>query len=89
MLNKIILVFIGGLIETFLYAGYIISVQKRQVILSSILMLVYMSIYLTIIAYAIQDVNTVTLILVYALSCGCGNFLRMRKEKADNLLKVK
>ena len=81
MLSKIIIVFLVGLVETFLYAGYIIAVTKKQEYLSSILMAVYMSIYLCILAYVFKDINSVLLIVVYALSCGIGNFIRVRHEK--------
>ena len=77
---KYLLIFIAGLIETFLYTGYIIAVQKRQRIISSILMFVYMSIYLTIVSYIIKDMNTTILLLVYAFSCGIGNCIRIIGE---------
>jgi len=81
MLSKIIIVFFVGLIETFLYAGYIIAITKKQVIASSLLMFIYMCIYLIIISYIIKDVNTIPLLIIYSLSCGIGNFLRVRNEK--------
>lgn len=80
-MNKFLLVFIIGIIETFLYAGYLISVELRQKFLSSVLMFIYMSIYLSIIAFAIKDVDSVSMIIVYAFSCGIGNYLRVNYEK--------
>jgi uncharacterized protein YebE (UPF0316 family) len=80
MLLKLILVFLIGLVETFLYAGYILSVTKKQVYLSSILMLIYMTIYLSIITFVVKDINTFELIIIYALSCGIGNFIRIKRE---------
>ena len=44
-------------------------------------MFAYMVIYLGIINYAIKDAETVSIIIVYALSCGIGNLIRMKLEK--------
>lgn len=81
---KALIIFIAGIIETFLYAGYIIAVTKKQVLASSILMFVYMTIYLGIIYYIVKDINSITLVLVYALSCAIGNFIRIKREKDEN-----
>lgn len=81
MLSKLILVFIIGLFETFLYAGYIISVTKKQPMLSSILMLIYMALYLTIINYVFKDIHNIILIVIYAMACGVGNYIRLKREK--------
>lgn len=80
-MNKYLIIFLVGILETFLYTGYLISVELRQKIISSMLMFVYMSIYLSIIAFAIKDVDSIFMILVYAFSCGIGNFLRVSYEK--------
>jgi uncharacterized protein YebE (UPF0316 family) len=78
---KILLVFIVGLIEQVLYTMYLISVDKRQTNLSSILMFAYMCLYLFVIAYALKDSEAVTLLIAYAASCGLGNYLVMLWEK--------
>jgi multidrug transporter EmrE-like cation transporter len=80
---KIILVFIVGFIEQLLYTSYLLSVTKKQVNASTILMVVYMSIYLFIISYAIKDGDTVPLLVAYALSCGVGNWCVMLWENRD------
>lgn len=77
---KVILVFIIGLLEQLLYTKYIISVDKRQTIASTVYMITYMSIYLFIIDYAIKDSNTVPLLVAYALACGAGNYIAMKWE---------
>jgi len=85
---KIILIFIIGLLEQMLYTAYIISVTKRQKYLSSLLMLVYMSLYLLIVAYAMKDSQTIPLLITYAVSCGLGNLITMlietRKKNEKN-----
>jgi uncharacterized protein YebE (UPF0316 family) len=78
---KILIVFIIGLIEQVLYTAYLLAVDKRKTILSSILMLIYMILYLGIVAYALKDNNTVTLLIAYALACGCGNYITMKYEE--------
>ena len=60
---------------------YLISVDKRQTNLSSILMFTYMCLYLFVIAYALKDAEAVTLLIAYAASCGIGNYLVMLWEK--------
>ena len=78
---KIIIVFLVGTIETFLYTAWAISATKKQKNKSSILMFIYMFLYLGIITFAIKDANTWALILTYALSCGLGNYLEIAWEK--------
>jgi len=84
---KILLIFTVGLFEQILYTAYIISVTKRQKYISSLLMLVYMSLYLLIVAYALKDTNTISLLIAYALACGIGNLITMtietRKKKNE------
>lgn len=77
---KILMIFFVGLCEQCLYTAYLISVNKRQAILSSILMLVYMSLYLFIVAYALKDTNAIGLLVTYACACGLGNLITMKWE---------
>jgi uncharacterized protein YebE (UPF0316 family) len=77
---KIIAIFIVGLMEQLLYTKYLIAVDKRQTIASTIYMIVYMALYLIIVAYAMKDSNTVALLISYALACGLGNYIAMRIE---------
>jgi uncharacterized protein YebE (UPF0316 family) len=81
-MNKFILIFILGFIEQLLFTSYLISVNKRQKIASSVLMFIYFLIYLVIIDWAIKDANTLWLLITYALSAAIGNFVRMNYEKA-------
>jgi uncharacterized protein YebE (UPF0316 family) len=78
---KFILVFVLGTIETFLYTAWCLSANRKQVYRSSILMFIYMVLYLGLIAFAIKDTNTIGLIITYALSCGLGNYLELLWEK--------
>ena len=78
---KVLLVFIIGFIEQLLYTAYLLSVNKKQVKASTVLMVAYMAIYLFIIAYAIKDANTIPLLVAYALACGLGNYVIMLWEK--------
>ena len=77
---KVLAVFIIGLIEQLLYTKYLISVDKRQTIMSTIYMIVYMSLYLFIVAYALKDSETIPLLIAYALACGAGNYIIMKWE---------
>jgi len=77
---KFIIVFILGIVETFLYTMWCLSANRKEINKSSILMFIYMVLYLGIIAYAIKDTNTFSLIVVYALSCGLGNYLELLWE---------
>ena len=76
-MTKYLLVFIVGTIETFLYTAWCISANKKELYKSSALMFIYMLIYLGIISFAFKDANTIGLIVVYAISCGVGNFLEL------------
>lgn len=78
---KFIVVFILGVIETFLYTAWNLSANRKEINKSSILMFIYMIIYLGIIAFALKDTNTWALIIIYALSCGVGNYLELLWEK--------
>lgn len=80
-MNKFILIFIAGLLETYLFTGWNLSANKGKVMVSSFLMFAYMLIYLNIIDMAFKDTNTFWMIGIYALSCGVGNYLRVKHEK--------
>jgi hypothetical protein len=77
---KYLLVFIVGTIETFLYTAWCISANKKELYKSTMLMFVYMFLYLAILAYAIKDTNTLGLIITYAFACGIGNYLEILWE---------
>jgi len=78
---KLIIVFILGIVETYLYTWYLIAVDKRQPVLSSFLMFIYMVFYLAIIAWAIKDTNTILMLLTYASAAGVGNYIKLLQEK--------
>lgn len=78
---KITLIFFFGLIETFLYTMWCLSANRKELNKSTILMTIYMIIYLGIISYAIKDKETLALIISYSLTCGAGNYLEILWEK--------
>ena len=78
---KLLLIFIFGIIETYMFTGWSISANKGQKYLSSVLMFAYMMVYLFILDTAFKDSNSKLMILTYALSCGVGNYLRVNYEK--------
>jgi uncharacterized protein YebE (UPF0316 family) len=78
---KLLLIFIFGTIETYLFAGWSLSANKKQAYLSSILMFVYMCVYLMILEVAFKDSNSKLIIMDYALACALGNYIRVKQEK--------
>jgi uncharacterized protein YebE (UPF0316 family) len=85
MINKLLLIFIFGTIETYLYTGWNLTANQRKKWVSSILMFIYMTIYLLILDAAFKDNNSKLMILDYALACALGNFLRIKHEKCKKL----
>jgi len=83
MINKLLFIFVAGMIETYLFTGWSISANKGQKYLSSILMLTYMVFYLLILDMAFKDANSKIMIIDYALSCSIGNYLRVNHEKKN------
>ena len=79
-LIKFIFIFIIGLVEQIGYTFYLLAVDKRQLYASSIIMFIYFAFYLFILAYAMKDANTWTLLLTYALAAAVGNFIAMKWE---------
>ena len=78
---KILLIFIAGIIETFLFTWWNLSANKKQIYVSSILMLIYMTMYLSIIDTAFKDINSKLMIICYAIGCAIGNYTRVKYEK--------
>lgn len=85
MIIKAIVIFLAGFLETLVYTAYLISIDKRRIILSTTLMFFYMLAYLLIIAYAIKDTNSIILLVVYSVSCALGNLVVMNREKNKDL----
>ena len=83
MLAKILIIFIAGVIETYLFTGWTIAANKSKAILSSILMLTYMITYLLILDAAFKDTNSKLMIITYAIACAVGNYIRVKKEKNE------
>ena len=77
---KLIVIFLVGLLEQIGYTWYLLAVDKRQVMSSSIIMFVYMLFYLGIIAFALKDSETIPILITYAASCAIGNYIVMRLE---------
>ena len=81
MIFKIFIVLLAGLLEQIFSTIYLLSVEKRQSLLSSIWMVLCMFLNLFIIAYAIKDSDTWLLLLIYVMICGWGNFLVIKWER--------
>lgn len=77
---KLLIIFFVGLLEQILYTGYLLAVDRRKLYLSSILMFVYMTLYLFIVAYAMKDSETILILLSYATACGIGNYIVIRAD---------
>ena len=80
ILTKLAIVFVIGALENFLYTWYLLEVGRKRPIKSSILDFVYMLIYLELVAWAIKDSDTLGILVVYAVSCGIGNYLQIKWE---------
>lgn len=80
-MNKIAIIFGFGIVETFLFTWWNLSANKRQIYASSILMFVYMTMYLMILDTAFKDVHSKIMIIAYAIGCGIGNFIKLKHEK--------
>ncbi len=76
--KKAATIFGAGLVEQLLYTLYLLAVNRYMIEASTILMVVYMTIYLLIINFAMKDEkNAISLLIVYALSSGVGNYIAM------------
>ena len=82
---KVLLIFVFGTIETFLFTWWNLSANKKQVYTSSLLMLIYMTMYLIIIDTAFKDTNSKIMIVTYAIGCALGNFIRIKYENRKKL----
>jgi len=82
---KLTIVFIAGIIETFLFTGWTLAANKKQVWLSTILMVTYMFTYLIILDMAFADKNSMFMILSYTIACGIGNFIRVNQEHIKDI----
>ena len=80
MIIKLIIIFLAGTIETWLFTGWSLKANEHKAFTSSILMVSYMIAYLKIIDIALKDANTLLMIITYALSCGVGNYIRIKNE---------
>ena len=85
MFIKAVIIFLAGFLETLIYTAYLISIERRRIMLSTILMGFYMMAYLLIVAYAIKDTNSILLLVIYSLSCALGNFIVLNREKQKDL----
>jgi uncharacterized protein YebE (UPF0316 family) len=80
MWTKLLIIFVAGIVETYMFTGWSLAANKKQAYLSSILMLTYMIVYLLILDAAFKDSNSKLMIVDYALSCALGNFIRVKQE---------
>ena len=77
LLKQTLIIFIMGIIESFGYTLYLIAVNKYMILVSSILMFLYMIVYLWIVKQTSSEKNSLLLLAAYAAACGLGNALAM------------
>jgi hypothetical protein len=78
MLKKYLVVFFAGLFEQLLFTLYLLSVNQYLILVSSILMFIYFSIYLMLMNYCIKDkTQSIPMLFTYALSAAIGNWIAM------------
>ena len=78
---KFFIIFVAGVVETFLFTWWNLSANKKQVYTSSFLMFIYMVMYLFILDYAFKDINSKVMIISYVIGCTLGNYLEVKREK--------
>jgi len=83
MLLKFIIILVVGTIETYFFTKWSLRANKQRPINSSIMMMIYMTIYLKILDSIFKDSNTNILIVAYVLACGIGNFIAVKNEKHE------
>jgi uncharacterized protein YebE (UPF0316 family) len=81
MLIKFLLILIIGTAETWCFTKWSLRANKQRAINSSVMMMLYMTIYLKILDSIFKDTNTNILIIAYVLACGIGNFIAVKNEK--------
>ena len=82
---KFILILIVGIIETMFFTKWNLRANKARAINSSLMMMIYMSIYLIILDTIFKDNNSKLLIISYVLACGIGNYLTVKNENSKKL----
>jgi uncharacterized protein YebE (UPF0316 family) len=78
---KFFIILIVGTIETIFFTKWSLKANKQKAISSSIMMMLYMSIYLLILNTIFTDSHSKVLIIAYVLACGIGNYLAVQNEK--------
>lgn len=85
----LILIFLFGAIETFIYAWYLLEINKRKAISSSLVLFFQMFLYLIVIDRIIKSANTFYLIGVYCVGCCIGNYLKVKLEGVKIVVRKK
>jgi len=80
MWDQILLILVAGLIETAIYTSYLILMNTKKQHSSSILMTLYIFVYLWLLKYVIKEHDSYVLIATYAFACGAGNYLAMKVD---------
>ena len=76
-MNKYIIIFVFGLLETLIYTGMLMAVESRQAVLAGFLMTSYMYVYLSILDKCFKDKRSIFMIAIYTISCGLGTWLKI------------
>lgn len=82
---KYLLLIIVGIIENYIYTLRLLTTAQGLIIKSSTILVVHTIIYLSVVAWAIKDTNTLIMIIIYAFGCGIGNGLALFWEKRKKL----
>jgi uncharacterized protein YebE (UPF0316 family) len=79
-LTKYIIILIVGAIETYFSTNWALFAVERKAILSSLMMFIYLTIYLLVISWAVKDNDTIAVMIVYAFSGAIGNYISIKAD---------
>jgi ABC-type Fe3+ transport system permease subunit len=82
---KFIIILIIGTFETYVYTKWNLRANKNRPINSSIMMMMYMAVYLWILDLIFKDINSKIMMISYVIACGIGNYLAVRHENRKKL----
>ena len=80
-MTKFFIILVVGTLETYFFTKWSLRANQLKAIVSSLMMIVYMTIYLLILDSIFKDTNSKMLIVSYVLACGIGNYIAVKNEK--------
>lgn len=89
MILDFIIVLVTAFIETFLYTIYLLFLNRGKKINSSVMMTLYTTVYLILVKFILAKDNATSswMIIIYAVSCGGGNYFSMWIDSNYNKIK--